>query len=122
MNRRAPIAALALLLFVPSVTHAAVRTCTEAIASAGQDASSESAAKQKALAGWTASASRFGPAFVLWRNAAGKSLSCMKLSSGTWRCEAHGRACGISQVPGTQPPGSTLPQSPGAPKSKGLQI
>lgn len=119
---RAGVLALLLLAVIATAPQAAVRSCTGILAAAGEDTASEAAAKQKAVAGWTAAAAKFGPAFVLWRNAAEKSLSCMKLSGGLWRCQAYGRACGISQVPGAPPPNSRLPQSPNAPKSKGLQI
>lgn len=119
---RAGALALVLLVAVAAASQAAVRTCTEVLAAAGEDAASEASAKRKAMAGWTTAASKFGPAFVLWRNAAEKSLSCMTLPSGIWRCQAYGRACGISQVPGTLPPNTHLPGTTDAPKAKGLPL
>ncbi len=119
---RAGALAFISLLVIPAATQAAVRTCTEILAAAGEDVASEVVAKQKAMAGWTAEAAKFGAAFVLWRNAADKSLSCLKLSSGVWRCQAYGRACGISQVPGMAPPNSRLPRLPAAPKSKTIDL
>ena len=112
--------AVALLLLVPDASQAAVRTCGEIVASSGEDDRSETVARQKAMAGWIAAAAKFGPAFVLWRNAAEKSLSCMKLAGGIWRCQAYGRPCGVSQVPGMQPPGSLLPPGPTPSKRKGI--
>ena len=96
---------------------AAVRTCGETIAVTGEDRRSETTAKQKAMAGWIAAAVKLGPAFAAWRNAIDKSLSCLKLTDGTWRCQAYGRPCGISQVPGVDPPG--VPARPS--KSKGIE-
>ncbi len=99
----------------PQQASAAVRSCGEFIASAGEDRLSESVAKQKAMAGWIERAHKFGPAYSSWRIAIEKSLSCLKLADGTHRCQAFARPCGISQVPGIAPPGST-PVVPSAPK------
>ena len=110
------VAALALILAFASLTtapaHAATRVCGEVIAAAGEDRTSELGAKQKALAAWVAGAGKLGPAFTLWRNATAKSLSCLKLPDGAHRCQAYGRPCGISQVPGRPPVGAPPPSPP----------
>ena len=93
---------------------AAVRSCQDIVAAAGEDRVSELAAKQKALAGWTSVASQFGPAFSLWRNAYERSLSCLVLPDGTHRCQAYARPCGISQVPGVPPLGTVPPAADSA--------
>jgi hypothetical protein len=111
------LASLALVGTTPA--QAATRVCGEVTAAAGEDRRSEQVAKQKAMTAWIAAASKFGPAFTLWRNATGKSLSCLKLADGTHRCQAFGRPCGISQVPGQPPIGSTPPQ-PTPAKAKGI--
>ena len=108
-----------LFSFAMPTAQAATRVCGEFIAVAGEDANSETRAKQKALAGWISAASQVGPAFTLWRNAAEKSLSCLRLPQGGWRCQAYARPCGVSQVPGRAPPGSA-PPSPQKINAKGI--
>jgi hypothetical protein len=109
-----PVMAIILAL-MPSTTTAAVRRCGDFIAAAGEDRVSETAAKQKAMVAWIASAERLGPAFGAWRLALDKSLSCLKLPDGTHRCQAMARPCGVSQVPDALPPG-TAPAVPSLPK------
>jgi len=67
------------------------------------------------MSSWVATATKRGPAYGAWRLAVDKSLSCLKLPSGTYRCQAMARPCGISQKPGVAPPGST-PVIPSKPK------
>ena len=102
-----PIAGVLVVnLVAPVPVNAATRVCREIVAVSGEDRASELVAKQRALAGWTLAASQFGPAFTLWRNAHRRSLSCLRLSDGTHRCQAYGHPCGISQVAGQPPRGS----------------
>ncbi len=98
---------------------AATRVCRDIVAASAEDKTSEIAARQKAMSSWTLAAGTLGPAFALWRNATEKSLSCLKLQDGTHRCQAYGRPCGISQVPGGQPLG-VPPPVPAKPKAKGI--
>ena len=94
---------------------ASTRWCDETIAASGEDPSSELKAKQKAMTAWIAAASKLGPVYSVWRNAVDRSLSRLKLPDGTHRCQAYGKPCGISQIPGVRPPG-TARQAPAAPK------
>ena len=106
------------MVYSPAI--AATRVCGEIIAIAGEDPKSETTAKKRALDGWITAATKLGPAFALWRNASEKSLSCLKLPQGSWRCQAYARPCGVAQVPGQQPPGSLQPPAPSLPKAKGI--
>ena len=110
-----------LFSFAMPTAQAAIRVCGEFIAVADEDANSETRAKQKALTGWISAASQLGQAFALWRNASEKSRSCMRLAQGLWRCQAYGRPCGVSQVPGSLPRGTPGPPVPDQPKMKGIQ-
>ena len=109
------------MIVLPCAAGAAVRTCSDVIESAGEDRTSELTAKQKAMTGWIAGAAKLGPAYALWRNAIDKSLSCLKLTDGKWRCQAYARPCSISQVPGADPR-SPLPALPAFPRSKPKSI
>jgi len=102
------VLAVAGIAVVPLRGEAAVRKCGEFVAFAGEDGT-ELAAKQKALRGWAAAASRLGPAYTLWRNAVDRSLSCLVLQNGMHRCQAFGRPCGIAQNPNALPPGTIAP-------------
>jgi hypothetical protein len=98
-------------------SQAAVRRCGDFVASAGEDRGSQSAARQKAMAGWIERATTLGPAYGAWRLAVDKSFSCLRLPDGTHRCQAMARPCGISNVPGALPP-ATNPPAPAAPKKE----
>lgn len=111
----AVVVALVVASLAPQSAAAAMRSCGDFIASAGEDRQSEIAAKQKAMTGWIESASKLGPAFSAWRIAIDKSLSCRLLADGTHRCQAFARPCGISQVPDAAPRGFT-PVVPPTPK------
>ena len=97
----------ALLAVAPLAAVAASRPCLDVIITFGTDPASELEARKKALAAWTAEARKHGEAFTAWRLAWQKTLECGRMPQGGFQCRAVGRPCGISNVPGNLPPGST---------------
>ena len=85
---------------------AASRPCLPSILVIASDAKSEIEARRKVLLAWSAEARKNGEAFTSWRLAWRKSVDCGRLPTGEFQCRAAAQPCGISQVPGTLPPGS----------------
>ena len=92
--------------FAHRATEAASRPCLPSILVIATDAKSEIEARRKVLLAWSAEAGKHGEAFSSWRLAWRKSVDCGRLPTGEFQCRAAAQPCGISQVPGTLPPGS----------------
>ena len=103
-----------------SDAEAAVRLCASPVTASGDD-NSLTVARQRAMAGWIAAASKLGPAFTAWRNATDRNLACNRQATGGHRCIAIARPCGISQDPRQLPPGST-PLFKAPPKNRSMDI
>ena len=92
---------------------AAVRTCKPLVIGAAREAADELMAKKLALESWLGLAQQSGPGFTRWQLAERRALSCSRLSTGVFQCQAAGAPCTILQAPDPpQPPGSR-PKPPG---------
>jgi hypothetical protein len=96
-----------LLLLSSSAVCAAVRVCQPIVSSDIAIASSELAAKKKALDQWREEALKAGPGYDVWRLAAQKSLKCFKKDDGNFECVAFGAPCLIQQNPKQNPVGKS---------------
>lgn len=77
---------------------AAVRLCTEIVASPPMHARAEQDAKRLAISAWVARAAALGVEHPAWRIAADKILKCLAVEDG-YQCIALGRACTVVQAP-----------------------
>ena len=93
----------------------AVRLCKAQIAGQPREATSELQAKKLALESWIAEARKLGANYVSWQLAINKRLTCQPSALKTFRCQAIGQPCTISQVPPPKGP-------PMKPKGKGIDI
>jgi len=109
------IVATVVLVSVSAPAAAAVRICKAPVTGRQREAASEAQARKLALDSWIAEAGKLGPNFVSWQLAINKKLSCQGSALTSYRCQAVGQPCTISQVP---PPKGPLPK----PKGKGYDI
>ena len=109
------LATLATMPAAVTPAGAAVRVCKGLIAGQAREATSEIQAKKLALDSWIAEAGKLGVTYVSWQLAINKKLACQPSALKTFRCQAVGQPCAISQVP---PPKGMIMK----PKSKGIDI
>ena len=93
---------------------AAVRSCKPLVIGAAREAADELTAKKLALESWLGLALQSGAGYTRWQLADRRALSCNRLTSGGFQCQAAGAPCMVLQAPGVpQPPGSG-PRPPAA--------
>ena len=103
MVRYGSLAVVVLALFATGgPADAAVRTCKPLVIGAAREAADELTAKKLALECWLGLAQQSGPGFTRWQLAERRALSCSRLSTGAFQCQAAGAPCTIQQTP--QPP------------------
>ncbi len=94
-----------------------MRSCKPLVIGAAREAPDELTAKKLALESWLGLAQQSGTGYMRWELAHRRALSCNRLVSGGFQCQAAGSPCTILQAPGVpQPPGG----GPKAPGGKGL--
>jgi hypothetical protein len=93
------------LAAAPSETAAAVRYCRAPIATEGEHAKSEAAARRLALDRWAAEARRLGEAYASWRLATPRDIACQGRAGGGHVCRAVASPCAIAQNPDRLPAG-----------------
>lgn len=100
-RRRAlmPILAAAMTWLPAGGADAAVRICQSLTAGEAVEASTAFDARRGAVQSWRHMAGGYGVGFTNFQLAWDRETSCAVTAAGTFRCQAVGRPCVLSQVP-----------------------
>lgn len=127
LTSRAILATLAgtVLGLASGGAQAAVALCAPMTRGQPFEAGSELEARRGALQDWLKLAARYGEGYTRYQIAFDRNLSCERVASGAFRCQASGRPCTISQVPHPELPvlhRSPRASAPGGPAVPSVQV